>query len=160
MLSPVLAWLVIKAAFPSGLEELSRQLVLFGLSSTAQSALLGPLALGVFALLVFGPYSRRLELEADLFACYGADPAGQLTPRGVDCFVSALEKLGAGSGGRRSFAWLHPTIHERVRFLTALAPDGLTALPLERRRRNFGRLLAAGVLSAIGYLLLVGAGIS
>jgi len=162
MVLPVVLWLTLLAAFPQTIQRLSNVSAGWGVSTAVQTALFVPLAMGIYALAIFGPYSRRLELEADLFACLDADPEGRLTSRGVARFVGALEKLArANGGGKRRFVWLHPTVEQRVDFLHELGPDCPTAaLPFQRRLRTIARLAAAVVLGALGYLLVAGSGIS
>jgi hypothetical protein len=80
---------------------------------------------------------------------FRVDPTGRITERGVNRFISALEKLAAASGGRRHFAWLHPTINQRVEFLSGIELETTPeALRFERRLRNLGRLLVATIAVA------------
>jgi len=123
MLLPILSWYGGQHVLPQAFAQVTRQIGALGLGALGQTAVLAPLAMVLYALTIFAAYCRKLEFEADLFACRMMAPEGSdTTQTGVDSgitqFVRALEKLALHSaGGRRASAWLHPSVEERVQFL-------------------------------------------
>jgi len=74
----------------------------------------------------FGFVSRRMELEADLYA---TDLVGS-----TEVFVAALERISFQSGRPRTAGgWRHFSIARRTQFLLACAAE-----PVQRERFNFG----------------------
>jgi STE24 endopeptidase len=96
----------------------------------------GGLAFGYFWL-VFGFLSRRCERQADVHGCKSVAENGfELTPAGIQTFVTALERVADLNGIRRDRpSWLHSSIARRVAFLQSLLRD-----PSEEHR--FHRRLA------------------
>jgi len=141
MLGPPAAW---TSATPPGL--------LAGLLSTEVVTLVVLVLLywGV----AFGFISRRMELEADLYA---ADLVGS-----TEVFVTALERISLQSGRPRSASgWRHFSIARRTQFLLDCASD-----PKRRARFHVGMtimrwaivVLAAGMVAAAA-LSVFGAGV-
>jgi STE24 endopeptidase len=134
--------------YPNGLDLLSLtgwvepagSLLGFDLSAAQAVATLA-LAL-LYWVALFGAISRRMELEADLFALRaGSQPTA---------FLDALGKLGLMSSPHMLSTWRHYSIRRRLAFLeSALAQPEVAA--------RFGRrltVLKTGVLAVLGACLL------
>ncbi|MBN1910256.1 MAG: M48 family metalloprotease [Pirellulales bacterium] len=114
------------------------------LPGTVWAGLLGLAAMAVYVLTLFGAYSRRLESQADLFACQNMAAAEP-----VSAVVGALEALARVNGRRHARGWQHDSIARRVDFLQKTARCAEVELLYHRRVRLVGYLivgLAAGVL--------------
>ena len=127
LLVPVVWWLAVKHAWPMVDVPLESLLTAAGVDGKRWLVFLLPLGMLVYALLAVGRFSRFLEHDADLDACF--DDQGRLDSTCADDFCSALTTLcGSGRESRLS-QWLHPSVVERVKFLRAatLEPDCATA---------------------------------
>lgn len=106
---------------------------------------LGLVVLGAtlaFWYFAFGWFSRRIELEADWFAC---ESTGEW-----QAMASALERVG-GPHGRAKDSWRHFGTQKRVEFLALSASRPEVARTLTRRLERIGRVgyaLAALALAA------------
>jgi len=108
-------------------------------------------AAAAYAWLVFGPYARRLEQQADLFAD-GATPtsAGGADPRAASALCAALEKLAVLSGtGRSRGTWLHPSVAARCEFMLRAARQPRCAARFEWWMRITAVLLVAVNVAAL-----------
>jgi len=121
------------------------------------------LAIGAYALLVFGPYCRLLEHQADLFACQGLGHGGSvpvrpdtlMTTHGTDRFQTALERVSATGGSRHSApTWLHPSLVQRTRFLHALVDRPPGQRRFARHMRRLDLAVTGGFIGALAGLLL------
>jgi len=99
----------------AGWLEPLRQSVVTLEMTTAQGTVMLVFA-GVYWVLIFGYISRRMELQADLFALHALeDPTSMM---------SALRKLGIMSGASRKMTfWRHFGIEKRLRFLQRVLDD-------------------------------------
>jgi Zn-dependent protease with chaperone function len=121
LLVPVVWWLAVKHAWPTVDAPLESLLSAVGVDGKRWLVLCLPVGMLVYALLAVGRFSRFLEHDADLDACY--DDQGRLDPTCADDFCSALTTLcGSGRESRLS-QWLHPAVVERVRFLKTAILD-------------------------------------
>ena len=123
LLVPVVWWLAIKNAWPTVDAPLEWLLTAAGVDGKRWLVLCLPLGMLAYALVAVGRFSRFLEHDADLDACY--DDQGRLNQTCADDFCSALTTLcGSGRESRLS-QWLHPLVVERVKFLRVamLSPD-------------------------------------
>ncbi len=94
----------------------------------------------------FGYLSRRMEAEADLYACEVC--------AGVFDFVNALEKIARTSGKRRSAgSWRHFSIERRVNFLINTVGNPAATLTLRRQVRLLKGICV--LVAAIATLTLV-----
>ncbi|HLA86247.1 MAG TPA: M48 family metalloprotease [Thermoguttaceae bacterium] len=112
----------------------------------AVPALVGMIA---YVLTFFGFYSRCLEYEADLAACRSIP-----TDEGVLVFCSALERLAAACGNRRSRTWQHGSIARRVDFLESVRRAPELGLRFDRRVRLLGGIVIGLSLSPLICLLV------
>ncbi len=125
LLVPVVWWLAIKQAWPEVDAALESLLSAAGVNGKRWLVLCLPLGMVVYAMLVVGRFSRLLEHDADLDACH--DDLGQLDQTHADDFCSALTTLcGSGRESRLS-QWLHPSVVERVKFLSRAMRDASCA---------------------------------
>ncbi len=130
-----------------------------GLPSQGAMAALAVGGLLAYMLLVFGPYCRMLEGQADLFGCRlladsRAEPPEVPAPGAyrdaVERYVAALEGLVVGGGVDRDRAgWQHSSIARRVEFLCRAAHDPQFEPRYHRRIWWVNRLLALAALSPI-----------
>ncbi len=146
LLAPLSLWLTVQQAAPQAADWAGNWLVAGGLFLQVPTAGIVLAAMTLYMWLVFGPFCRLLEGQADLFSCrlLAAEPAAQP----VETFISALENLAGCSGvDRKAATWQHASIARRVDFLTRVAakPEG------ERRFRR--RIL---VLKALLIAVLAG----
>ena len=112
-----------------------------------------PVAIGLYAIAIFGPYSRQLEHQADLFACSEDSLESDITVR----YCAALERLSSLAGGKREKStWLHPSTARRVALLRRLGDDPALVRRFHHRLRWLNRLLLGS--SAVGLLLVLIAG--
>lgn len=118
-----------------------------GLQAPAGLGLL--VVMGIHAFLVFGPYCRLLEGQADLFGCQATES--------VATFISALEKIAGVCGvDRRQRSWQHASIARRVDFLGKCHADPQRELRYQRMVRALNFLLLGAVGSPLAYRLLLG----
>ncbi len=105
-----------------------------------------------YLVFVMGWYSRRLEHEADLWACHHLHDAshGQSSYRD---YFAALNRISSGQSTRRR-DWLHPSYHQRKRFLlqTAKFPQLHSAFRSTMRCIGWG-LYAVTAVGLTGLLL-------
>jgi Zn-dependent protease with chaperone function len=154
---PALGWLVVIQACPGLVAEAGAWLAALGLPAAVQSAVLPPLAVLGYGVAVLATFSRRLEMEADLWACRAADPNGHLTGAGVARFVETLEALGQAAGAPRGRgSWLHPSLGERAGFLRRAAADPPWADRFEERLRRASQLAAGLAAGAMAWLVVYG----
>jgi len=154
MIAPVSLWLSAEQALPDALGRAENWLN--GAPGTqVATGLLMLGAMALYALVVFGGYSRLLEAQADLFGCRSLEGDGR---RGsVATYRSALEKLAASGGIDRCRAtWQHASVARRVELLGRIADDPEHGRRFQRRVDLLGGLLVAIVLSPVAYHLLVG----
>ena len=150
MLLPLSVWLVVSQACPSAMETLETWLGAGDWGVQARVALVALAGMGAYVLAVFGFYSRRLESQADLFACRFRD--GEFSP---ETFVSALEKLADAQGNRRARSWQHASVERRVEILRALARDEKGELDYHRRVRLLGCMVVGLAISPMISPLLI-----
>jgi STE24 endopeptidase len=133
------------------------------------------LVLGLVALylrLVFGPLSRRIEREADIFGCEAVScgrpdcpphvdshaRSEVFCPVGVRICVGALETVAHRSGlDIAARDWRHGTIADRVDFLRALAGRRIAGTRLRRDMLLLRMLVALALASTVVLALLTGA---
>jgi STE24 endopeptidase len=155
MLAPLGLWWLWQQAYPESLRWAERILLTGGVTVRAQAGLALVAALGVYLLVVFGYYARLLEHQADLFGCRVLSPEPGCSP--VAAFSSALEKLAAGNGMRRTArGWQHASIARRIGFLQQLYQDPKRNLRFQRRVLLLGGLVICVALSPLVYWLLPG----
>lgn len=162
MMVPVSFLLAAQTALGDSIDKAAAILAGAGIEPAIVSA--AGIMIGMFAYagVVFAGYSRRLEHEADLFACgavsddrpteTSADarsgPPRATGGRGTEVFVSALQRLAVLNGtSRKTRGWQHPAIARRVAFLQESARDPAVADRFRRRARLIGCIfvgLAAG----------------
>ena len=150
MLIPLSLWLLVSQTCPSAVDALESWLGAGDLAARAPLALVALAAMGAYVLAVFGFYSRRLESQADLFACRFRD--GQFSP---ETFVSALEKLADAQGNRRARSWQHASVARRVEILQALARDEEGELSYHRRVHLLGCMVVGLAVSPVISPLLI-----
>lgn len=130
VLAPICFWMVADNLFSVQLEALYSVLASGGPAATSLAGLLAIAAVALYAGLVFGPYARLLEKQADLFACRVMSSAeglpgcapGSLAPESVVCYGRMLAQLAVAAdvdSSRRG--WLHPSIDDRVASLVDCA---------------------------------------
>ena len=173
MLAPLgLCWLWQRAS-PESLWWVERMLLTGGLMVQTQAGLALVAATAVYLLVVFGYYARLLEHQADLFACrlpssgggpshFRADAARAgakigTVPSAVAALASALEKLAACNGTRRTArGWQHASIARRIGFLGQIYQDPKRNLRFQRQVLLLGGLVMGVALSPLVYWLLPG----
>ena len=107
-------------------------------------------AMGAYVVAVFGFYSRRLESQADLFACRFRDE--RFSPENL---VSALEKLADAQGNRRTRSFQHASVARRVEILQTFARDEKGELRYHRRVRLLGCMVVGLAVSPVISPLLI-----
>ena len=116
------------------------------------------IAIGAYVFVTLGWYSRRLEYQADLWACSRLRET--LARRGEDQdavarYVSALERIAQASfASRRQVAWLHPSLQSRIDFLLITATDRNRTNVFHRHVRVAEGLLLTAAASPLLLLLL------
>lgn len=155
LIAPLSLYLLIAQAFPEAAGWLRAEYLDLGTLLPGPKELLLPGALVAYMVFAFGRYCRRLEHQADLFACFGVGDDPQ-TPR-VEAFISALEKLASTSAsGRLARNWQHASIAKRVDFLKSLRMAPNRKLRFHREARLLGSMVIGVVLSPLVYWLLTG----
>ncbi|MCI0360620.1 MAG: M48 family metallopeptidase [Planctomycetaceae bacterium] len=144
---PLVVWLAARQAFPGILDSLSHRLAFAGVSQSLQMSLLVPLALGAYAVLVVGTYSRWLEHDADLATCIW--PGGQVDRAAAESFVRALIKIIGPLRESRWSLWLHPSAWSRVAVLARAIADPSWASRYRRRLALFAIAVAACYLATL-----------
>ncbi len=155
LIAPLSLYLLIAQAFPEAAAWLRAEYLDLGTLLPGPKELLLPGALILYMVFVFGRYCRRLEYQADLFACFGAndDPEAPM----VDTFISALEKLALTStSGRMARNWQHASIAKRVDFLKSLRLAPNRKLRFHQEVHLLGSMVIGVVLSPLVYWLLTG----
>lgn len=141
LLLPVAWWMAIKHVWPAVETTAMELLTITGLRATAVAALLIPLSLLAYAVIVLGWYSRLLEHDADLDACQ--DNSGRINVTLATDFCTALVTL-CGRGAESWLSrWLHPPLDARIAFVRRVITDS-SAGPAFRFR------LAALAASIVG----------
>jgi len=144
MVAPLSLWLLAEQMFP-GLSGLSGQWSSeFGFSGLEFSGFDGGVAehardglcllaaMTIYVTVVFGPYSRLLEHQADLFSLRSLPIDGGTHP--LKTIGSALEKLAAnGAANRNTRSWQHASIARRVDFLNRIDTEPKRELHFQRR---------------------------
>jgi Zn-dependent protease with chaperone function len=135
---PLAWWLALEAAWP-GMESRAEQtLENLGMPGGYLTAILVPLAMLVYAVVVVGWYSRLLEHEADLEACL--DDNGRFDPQCAADIRRALVRL----LGRDRETWLasllHPALGARLDVIERAGDPHYV-----RRFRQRMRWISAGV---------------
>lgn len=163
-LFPLVAWMAVCATFPTAMGDVDAWIAQCGLPIAVASPLLMLAVMAVYARIVLTRYSRLLEHQADLEACRetnGENGVGgeQLTPAATRRFIETLEQLTRLSGQspeRRT--WLHPSVQERMAFLSQMAASPTRLAAFENRMRRLARLcvmltIAASSSWAVAHLL-------
>ncbi len=148
MLAPLSLLLLAEECWPAGVGRLVELVPAAGpaVSAAGAVALLG--AVGAYALVVFGGYSRLLEAQADLYGCHSI-PAPSMG-QAAATFLSALEKLATASGtGRKSRSWQHASMARRAEFLTRICYDPSYENRFARRMRLLRLLVVGAVVSPV-----------
>jgi len=165
VVAPALLLMVADRVFPQLPQVFDGQLIVFGLPGAVQQAVLYMSAVVLYAVMVFGPYCRRLEHQADLFACraelgiVAGPPETQRTTSGCAAerhvrYIAALEKLSALAGGaRRHSTWLHPSTLRRVALLEAVHTQPARAVRIECRLRQVACFWVVASLMGLAVLL-------
>lgn len=154
LLLPIALWQCAGSLFPTAIAAAGQWLAALDLEPNLQAAVLFPLTMASYFVVVFAPISRLLEHEADLAACQAAPqccaPGGQLSPLAVEHLSGVLAVIGAISGSR-TLSLLHPTIERRIGLLRQCLADPKAGDWLDQRTALASRLslsLAAGALAA------------
>jgi len=144
MFLPFCLWLTAAQLFPHTAGDLAGWLGELGPSAGLPVGLLLLAALGAYLVFVFGPFSRLLEHQADLFACRHLEPPPGRTA--VEVFGSALGKLvGRNGTGARGRSWQHAGLERRLALLRRLLGDARA----ERRFQRGLRWLGAGLVGLV-----------
>ncbi len=154
MIAPLSLWLLAEQAMGDRLARAEQWLGSAAPGTQLPVGLLMLALMGLYALVVFGGYSRLLEAQADLFGCRALADAG---PQSVAVYCSALEKLVAGGTvDRRTPTWQHGSIARRVGLIARIAGDPARERRFQCRVRVLSGLLVSITLSPALYRLLVG----
>jgi STE24 endopeptidase len=159
MFIPLSLFLLVRGMF-TGSRLAAWQESLLGPFSGEVLGAIGVVVLALYLIFVFGPFSRLLEYQADLYACRAElfaveawegipreevpRPAqtGCLSAEAVDVFSSALRRLELLSGSRnRRSSMQHASVALRVRFLQQMAADPPGYERFQRRMRLCGSLV-------------------
>lgn len=138
---PIVWWGAIKTAWPEIATTLTDFVAGAGLSSSLAANALVPLAMLIYAVVVVGWYSRRLEHDADLEACLGQNH--QLDSQATADFIHALTRLLGRSPESRLGQWLHPSLTDRLRFLRQAATQPQHIARFRSRLRSIALAIAA-----------------
>jgi Zn-dependent protease with chaperone function len=152
MLAPLSLWFVLCRCLPDQMENFIGLAKSWGGGSAAMLGLLAVGMMGLYAVFIFGKFSRLLEKQADLFGCRCLED--EFGHESTDIFVQALEKIALASGNRRRWSWQHGSIAGRVEFLSRTAQSRKNKLHFLRRVRIIAGLTAALVVLPPLYLLL------
>lgn len=129
---PVLVYFAVQAQWPQGLAALSGFFSCVGIAPLWQMSLVMPLAVTAYALLMMGWLARLHEHDADLAACCSTGGLA-VDSREVAHLHSALFKLVGDSQEYRRGRWLHPSVIERVAFLSQASDQPLLATRFRSR---------------------------
>ncbi len=153
MFAPLSLWLLVDQVFPGFLVRFGVRFHLAGLGHSAMTALLVLGGLAGYMVLVFGPYCRLLEGQADLFGCRAL--AGDAGVEPVATYVAALENLAmAGAIDRNRSSWQHASIASRVELLKRIVSDPAFESRFHRRIRVLSGLMVAIAVSPLACRLL------
>jgi Zn-dependent protease with chaperone function len=151
-------WFLAEQIFPGFCMEIRESFGRFDGGLAAEAALGGLLLLlgmAIYIIAIFGPYSRLLEHQADLFSLRSLPSGGNIYP--VKAIGSALEKLAAnGTVNRNKRTWQHASIAGRVDFLNRLDLEPKSELHFQQRMVFANCLVVGIVLSPVVSRLLVG----
>ena len=124
-----------------------------GLDTTEAQLLALAVAAGAWGWL-FGPLSRRLERQADVFGAVAASGGGELTALGAGIFGNSLMEVARLNGippTRRNYR--HGSIQRRVNYLVELLASAAGADKVDRQIRLIKLgilvLLAAGIVATL-----------
>jgi Zn-dependent protease with chaperone function len=153
LLVPVVWWLAIKQAWPAAEAMIESPLTAAGVDAKPWLILCLPLGMLVYALLAVGRFSRFLEHDADLDACY--DDQGRLDATCAGDFCSALTTLCGSGRESRASQWLHPSVIGRIDFLKAAIQSPYVAARFRWHLPAVAAFLvvlyaAAGVVALLG----------
>lgn len=124
MLAPLGLWLVVQPLLPDVSPNAVAWLASRGIDPEPLTGVAVVFGVAAYVGVVFGRYSRRLEYQADLFACRSLATAGACEPSGELRFTRAMERLARASGiDRRQESWQHDSIARRVEFVARAAAD-------------------------------------
>jgi len=148
MLAPVSLWLLLGQLVPWVQQRFGEVASYGGGSGQIHGALVAVMGLAGYMLLVFGPYCRLLERQADLFGCRMLDGEAESGP--VETFVAALEGLASASGADRNApSWQHASIARRIEFLKRVGRDPDYEVHFQRRVGWLSALIVAAVFSPV-----------
>jgi len=158
MLVPISLWLLLVQLVPWVQQRFGEAASYGGSSGQVHVALVAVMALASYMLLVFGPYCRLLERQADLFGCRMLASEAKSGP--VETFVAALEGLASASGvDRNAPSWQHASIARRIEFLKRVGQDPDYEVHFQRRVRWLSALIVAAVFSPVAcQFVLLGLG--
>ncbi len=153
LLAPLSLWLLARQAMPQLGEGFEEWILSAGPLWQAHAALLGLAGMCFYMVVVFGPFCRLLEGQADLYGCRTLAEEAAAQP--VETFVSALENLALASGtDRRAGNWQHWSIARRVDFLHRLAQTPGGPRLFQWRLRLVHGLLLVVIVSPLVYQVL------
>jgi Zn-dependent protease with chaperone function len=148
---PLAWWMAIEAAWPGAEQAAKQALATIGIPASLATAVIAPLAMLVYAVVVLGWYSRLLEHEADLEAC--TDDDGHFNPQATADFCRALSRLIAPEPASWFAGWLHPPLGARLAFARRCANDRVRTRFQWQLRLIAGAIgllyFAAGVLAFV-----------
>jgi STE24 endopeptidase len=145
LLLPVAWWLALQSAFPAAFDGAEDMLQSSGIRPQLAAALILPVGMLAYALVVVGWYSRMLEHDADLDASQN-DHDGMLDSSLAEDFSIALETLCAGIREGRFSQWLHPPAADRIALIRRFVDSPGEAKAFRRRLV----LVAAGIALLYG----------
>ena len=148
---PLAWWLAINQVWPHLDAALHYAMVAAGWPAPLVTAVMLPVCMLAYAVIVVGWYSRLLEHEADLAACLADD--GQFDSLRAADFGRALVLLIGRSRESRLGQWLHPSLPDRLQFLRG-AMESASRCAFERRLVWIKLSIAAGYLAALAVALL------
>jgi len=158
MAAPLSMWLLAEQVFPGFAAQVRQSVDQLHGGLTAEAAGGGVLLLAaatIYIIAIFGPYSRLLEHQADLFSLRSLSAGGDMAP--AMAIGSALEKLAAnGTADRNKRTWQHSSVARRVDFLNRVDIDPKSELHFQRRMVFANCLVVGIVLSPMLGRLLIG----
>jgi len=175
ILLPVALWTALESAWGGTLTDFAGVAGYTGpgdLTTRLASAALLLSAVGLYGWFVFGAYSRRLEHQADWYACellaedatIVRDETSEVT-HGCDARLAAtgcvagmlarLANLGGQAARRRS--WLHPSIDDRIAFVHRLTSDLAAAARFRQTTRCLGWLICLTTLALLATAIYLAA---
>lgn len=134
MLAPLGLWLVVQPLLTDVSTNVLAWLASRGIDPEPLTGVAVALGVAAYVGLVFGRYSRRLEYQADLFACRSLATAGTCEPSGELRFTRAMERLArAGGIDPTQGSWQHDSIARRVDLVARAAANPAWTAKFERR---------------------------